>query len=137
VNADHLLGAASRLLESGAPGTRGRWPRASALLIRVALEIGLDEFWSRAEPAAARCGMRPQLLLLASYVDRETALLAREAWTGLASAGHHHPYELAPTAAELRTWYAGVTTLLRRLRAAPGRYAAAGAPGSPTTLDKS
>ena len=30
------------------------------------------------------------------------AAVAREAWRGLAGAAHHHVYELAPTAAELR-----------------------------------
>jgi len=34
------------------------------------------------------------------------AWLAREAWPGLAGAAHHHADELAPTAAELRTWHA-------------------------------
>jgi L-arabinose isomerase len=41
--------------------------------------------------------------------------LAREAWLGLAGAAHHHAYELAPTAAELRTWHSEVTQLARLL----------------------
>ena len=39
----------------------------------------------------------------------------RDAWTGLSRAGHHHAYELAPTAAELRSWHAAVIQLARDL----------------------
>jgi hypothetical protein len=57
--------------------------------------------------------MRAQLLLLPlpQFAGPEAALLAREAWLGLSRAAHHHAYELAPTAAELRRWHANVTQL--------------------------
>ena len=60
-----------------------------------------------------RCGRRAtaQLLLLPVYASQETAGVAREAWLGLAGAGHHHVYELAPTAAELRGWLTAVREL--------------------------
>jgi hypothetical protein len=113
VTPQELLAAADRLLTSPVPGVGAQWPRACALLIRLALEMTLDRFWERALPSAADCGMRQQLLLLPLYtVDLPTAAgLAREAWLGLARAAHHHAYELAPTAAELRTWHTEVTEL--------------------------
>ena len=51
-----LLGEADRLLTTVVPGTRGRWPRACAWLIRLALEQTLDAYWSRVLPQAAECG---------------------------------------------------------------------------------
>lgn len=119
VTPEELLAAADQLLTGPVPGIGALWPRACALLIRLALEMTLDRFWTRALPAAVGCGMRQQLLLLPLYTtDLPTAPgLAREAWLGLAGAAHHHAYELAPTAAELRTWHTEVTTLASLLSA--------------------
>jgi hypothetical protein len=113
VTPEELLAATDQLLMSPIPGAGAQWPRACALLIRLALEMTLDRFWGRALPSAADCGMRQQLLLLPHYTaDHPTAAgLAREAWLGLAGAAHHHAYELAPTAAELRTWHTKVNEL--------------------------
>jgi hypothetical protein len=113
VTPEELLAAADQLLTAPIPGVGVQWPRACALLIRLALEMTLDRFWGRALPSAADCGMRQQLLLLPRYTaDQPTAAgLAREAWLGLASAAHHHAYELGPTAAELRTWHTKVNEL--------------------------
>jgi hypothetical protein len=62
-----------------------------------------------------------QLLLPLYTADLSTAAgLAREAWLGLAGAAHHHAYELAPTAAEQRTW-ARETTELIGMRAGVNR----------------
>jgi len=110
-----LLHEADRVLGSVVPGTAGRWPRACAWLIRLALEGALDSYWEQVQPEAASCGMRAQLLLLPSYAGPDTARRARESWTGLARAAHHHPYELAPTAAELRGWHTLVTQLVAEL----------------------
>jgi hypothetical protein len=114
-----LLAAADQLLTSPVPGVGAQWPRACALLIRLALEMTLDRFWVRALPSAAGCGMRQQLLLLPLYTaDLPMApVLAREAWLGLAGAAHHHAYELAPTAAELRRWHGAVSDLAAMLPA--------------------
>ena len=112
VTAGELLGEADRLLTTVVPGTRGRWPRACAWLIRLALEQTLDGYWNRVLPQAAECGMRPQLLLLPVYAGGDIAERAREAWMGLARATHHHAYELAPTAAELRGWHQAVSQLV-------------------------
>lgn len=111
-----LLAEADRLLVTVMPGTRGRWPRACAWLIRIALEKALDDYWARVLPEAAACGMRPQLLLLPRYAGSATAGQARDAWLGLARATHHHAYDLAPTAAELRRWHDQVSEIATRLR---------------------
>lgn len=117
VTPEELLAAADQLLTSPVAGAGTHWPRACALLIRLALEMALDRFWERALPSAADCGMRQQLLLLPLYTTNvpPAAGLAREAWLGLAGAAHHHAYELAPTAAELRTWHTKVTEVRRLL----------------------
>jgi hypothetical protein len=116
---EELLAAADEMLTSPVPGLGSLWPRACALLIRLALEQTLDRYWARALPSAAECSMRAQLLLLPLYADAGgasgAASLAREAWLGLAGAAHHHAYELAPTAAELRGWHAAVSQLGRLL----------------------
>jgi hypothetical protein len=118
---DELLSEADRLLTTVVPGSRGRWPRCSAWLIRLALEQSLDEYWARALPDAAECGMRAQLLLLPRYADADTVEDAAEAWLGLARVTHHHAYDLAPTAAELRRWHELVTSITARLRANDGQ----------------
>jgi hypothetical protein len=110
-----LLNEADQLLTRSTADTRGRWPRACAWLIRLALEETLDQYWARILPEAALCPMRPQLLLLPSYAGASTAERARDAWTGLSRAAHHHAYELAPTAAELRSWHTAVIQLARDL----------------------
>jgi hypothetical protein len=118
---DELLSEADRLLTTVVPGSRGRWPRCCAWLIRLALEQSLDEYWARVLPDAAACGMRAQLLLLPRYVDADTVENAAEAWLGLARVTHHHAYDLAPTAAELRRWHELVTSITARLRASDCR----------------
>lgn len=89
----------------------GNWPRICALLLRLALEEALDDYWGRVVPSAAACSMRAQLLLLPRFAGDEAALLARESWLGLCRAAHHHAYELAPTVGELRGWHSDVTTV--------------------------
>jgi len=113
VTPEELLAVADQLLTSPVPGVGAQWPRACALLVRLALEMSLDGFWARVLPVATQCGMRLLLLLLPLYTaDLPAAAgLAREAWLGLAGAAHHHVYELAPTAGELRTWYTNVSGL--------------------------
>ena len=113
-----LLAEADRLLSTVVPGTRGRWPRACAWLSRLALEQALDEYWSRVLPEAVNCGVRPQLLMLPQYAGASTSAQAAEAWYGLARATHHHAYDLAPTAAELRRWHDLVHAVIAELTAA-------------------
>src|SRR5262249_30618755 len=68
-------------------------------------------------PEAKSCSMRAQLLLLPRYAGAEVAEDARDAWFGLARATHHHAYELAPTAAELRTWHDLVSKITKAIGA--------------------
>ncbi len=115
MNPEALLAETDRLLSTAVAHTHGRWPRTSALLIRYALEQALHAVWARVEPSAAEAPMRAQLLILPSYADPDVALTARQAWTGLARAAHHHAYELAPTAGELRAWHDLVHDLIGHL----------------------
>jgi len=115
---DELLAESDRLLNTVVPGTRGRWPRACAWLTRLALEQALDEYWARTLPEAVNCGVRPQLLMLPRYAGAATAAQAAEAWYGLSRATHHHAYDLAPTAAELRRWHDLVQTVATQLTTA-------------------
>ena len=123
MTSDELLSEADRLLTTVVPGSRGRWPRCCAWLIRLALEQSLDEYWARVLPDAAECSMRAQLLLLPRYADAHTAEDATEAWLGLARVTHHHAYDLAPTAAELRRWHELVRSITAELRASDGQPA--------------
>jgi hypothetical protein len=55
-----------------------------------------------------------QLICLQEYLDDEPlAASVRQAWVELNAACHHHPYELAPTTAELRQWMAVTESFLR------------------------
>ncbi|MBX7266913.1 hypothetical protein KIF24_13335 [Micromonospora sp. Llam7] len=98
--------------------TAGWWPRACACLVRLALEGGIDAYWRRVKPSVAACrqGRAKQLMLRGRLgpggeVARRVAL----AWATLSTATHHHCYELAPTATELRRLHGEVSILLTRL----------------------
>ena len=94
----------------------GWWPKACACLIRLALEAGIDTFWDQASPPVAVCGSRrAKLLMLRRYKNRDLARRASFTWASLSNATHHHCYELAPTAAELRRLHAEVTSILADL----------------------
>lgn len=116
ITPEELLDLADQMLTARVRGIGSLWPRVCALLIRLALERSLDRYWARVLPEGAEIGMRQQLLLLprykrASSETADAASLAREAWLGLAGAAHHHVYELAPTAQELRRWHTAVNRL--------------------------
>ncbi|MGH3847141.1 MAG: hypothetical protein ACRDS0_37830 [Pseudonocardiaceae bacterium] len=93
----------------------GLWPRCTAWLIRLALEHALDHLWATSHPGVAECPMRSQLLVLRVVVDIDTQYQISELWGALSRAGHHHHYELSPTAAELRGWLVEAQTLVTRL----------------------
>lgn len=98
-----LIDGADRLLSDPRSVAAGVWPRAAALLARQAIETALFEFWLVRAPGLEWCSTHAQLLCLPDYVrDREIAESASYAWTRLSRICHHHPYELLPTAAELR-----------------------------------
>jgi hypothetical protein len=115
VSADVLLRMAHGLLAESEPEMTGVWPRASAVLAGRALEASLHRLWERRQLDLRGCSMRIQLICLKSYLgDEDLAARVRHTWSALRRACHHHPYELAPTAAELRAWLSVVEELARR-----------------------
>jgi hypothetical protein len=119
VGADAFLEIAHGLLRRADPATAGLWPRAAALLARQALEASLGRLWERRQLDLQGCSIRAQLICLRRYLgDVELAARAGHAWAALSRACHHHPYELAPTAAELGDWFAVVGELSQRVASA-------------------
>jgi hypothetical protein len=123
VDAQRCLAAAHDMLTGsnaggGAPG--GWWPKACACLIRLALESGIDAYFDRTKLRVARCGSRrAKLLMLRRHTDGDLARRASFAWAALSRATHHHSYELAPTAAELRHLHDEVRTIVDGLAGSP------------------
>ena len=115
-----LLETADSLLGRAEPATEGLWPRASALLGLEALEATLQRLWGHRGLDLHGCTMRTQLICLRRYLD-DGGLAARagHAWSALSRACHHHPYELAPTAAELGSWLSVVGELVERVEGMP------------------
>jgi hypothetical protein len=110
-----VLGLARGMLGRVDPETAGLWPRASALLACRALEGAVHGLWERRTLDLQRSSMRVQLICLRTYLgDADLAARAGHAWSALSRACHHHPYELAPTAAELRGWLAVVEELIQK-----------------------
>jgi hypothetical protein len=113
---EQLLDETDRLLQQSRTTTRGLWPRACAWLLRLALESALDAMWARVRPEIASAPRRAQLLVLPEVTGRELAVEVAQTWGALSRAGHHHTYELAPTAAELRGWEEAVRGHVAELR---------------------
>jgi len=114
-SARDVLGMAHGLLGRADPDTAGLWPRASALLASRALETSMRGLWERRALDLQRCPMRVQLICLRTYLeDTDLAARAGHAWSALSRASHHHPYELAPTADELRGWLSVVEELIQK-----------------------
>ena len=109
-----LLRLAEDLLRRSDPATAGLWPRAASLLALQALGEGLARLWERHALDLRGCTMPTQLICLRSYLD-DPGLAARtgHAWSALHRACHHHAYELAPTAGEIRSWLSVVGELVR------------------------
>ena len=98
-----ILAAADALAGPRHSGRAHGWPRVVAVLARHAIEEALRQFWALREPGMEHCTWHAQLLCLTVYLsNRDLAREAAAAWTDLSRACHHHPYELAPTANELR-----------------------------------
>ena len=122
-----LLGMADGLLRRADPATAGLWPRVSALLALEALEASVRRLWERHALEFRGCSMRTQLICLRSYLDdANLATRTGHAWSALDRACHHHPYELAPTAGELESWFAVVSELIGKTG-----LASDGSPGGP------
>jgi len=118
--ATDLLGHARGLVSEVSPGTNAVWSRAAALLGRMALEQSVRTHVATLDDALPEASMRAQLLCLPYCVAPALATRASVAWSGLSRACHVHPYELAPTGAELAWWLEVVGELER----AGGRGAA-------------
>ena len=104
MTAAEILERATGLLHHPTEETAGLWPRATAVLARQALEVGLDEALSAKIHGVRNAPVRVQLLCLQSYVeDTETAHEVNLAWWALSQACHHLSYELPPTAPELES----------------------------------
>ncbi len=93
-----------RLLDGSVPAAGAVWSRATAWILRIALEQSVDELWARSEPDLARCPMRAQLLALRVIAGPSVAARTAALWTALSHAAHHHDTELAPGVSELRRW---------------------------------
>jgi hypothetical protein len=102
MNSADRLDLAEKLLDGGR--LAGVWPRCAAWMIRLAVEHEIDTVWRRRRPEVLACNRRSQLLALGVVLDGEIQHRATALWTALSRAAHHHHYELAPTAAELRSW---------------------------------
>lgn len=110
-----VLSLARGMLGRVDPDTAGLWPRASALLACRALEATVQRLWERRALDIRGCPMRVQLICLRTYLgDADLAARTGHAWSALSRACHHHPYELAPTAAELRGWLSVVEELIQK-----------------------
>lgn len=110
-----VLSLARGMLGRVDPDTAGLWPRASALLACRALEATVSRLWERRTLDLQGCSMRVQLICLRTYLgDADLAARTGHAWSALSRACHHHPYELAPTAAELRGWLSVVEELIQK-----------------------
>jgi hypothetical protein len=108
-----VLSLARSMLGRVEPDTAGLWPRASALLACRALEATMNRLWERRRLDLQGCPMKVQLICLRTYLeDADLAARASHAWSALNRACHHHQYELAPTAGELRGWLSVVEELI-------------------------
>ena len=112
---DSLLDQADQLLREVVPGTRGLWPRACAVLIRLAVESAVDEHWDVVDSDLRHISRRSQFLVLPQTVDADLARRTEVLWASLSRATHHQAYELAPTAGELRTWEQEARDVVERL----------------------
>ena len=106
---------ADRILRETGPDSRGLWPRTVARLTRLALERATDSYWSRTRPEMTQCPMATRLLMLERVLNRAGARKAFVLWSRLSNATHPHPYDLAPTAGELRRWHHEVTRIVEML----------------------
>ncbi len=111
---DRCLDAADGLLRGGPSGVW--WPKACACLIRLALELAVEQYWLATSPPVATCtAQRTRLLMLHRRSGQELARRVAFAWNTLSTATHHHCYDTAPTAGELRRLHTEVSLLAARL----------------------
>lgn len=110
-----LLRPAAGTMTSLGPGVRAR---AAALLLRRALERGLDDFWQGVAPGMTRIG-KHRILCLGAYTDRETARRCYLTWSALSTACHYRAHELPPGPLEIQGRLLEVEALLEALEKGP------------------
>lgn len=102
--ARQLLAAARIAVENPDAGLDDAWPRAAALLTRQALETAIAARLVDRIPEVDGLPMRVKLACLLELTEPSDAHEAAWLWGRLSTACHHHPYDLAPTGAELTEW---------------------------------
>ncbi|MFF0334461.1 hypothetical protein ACFYUM_18030 [Streptomyces fimicarius] len=110
-----LLRPAAGTMTSLGPGVRAR---AAALLLRQALERGLDDFWRGVTPDMTRVG-KHRILCLGPYTGRETARRCYLTWSALSTACHYRVHELPPAPTEMQSRLLDVEALLDALDRGP------------------
>jgi len=115
---DERLEAVDRLLAGTVTDAGGLWSRATAWVLRLTVEQAVDQLWARVAPELMRCPMRAQLLALRTFVAVHTAIRVAALWSALSHAAHHHDYEIAPAATELRRWREETAAIVAELGAA-------------------
>jgi hypothetical protein len=104
LRSEDFLREARSLLDHPTRESVSGWPRAVALLARMALETRLDAYWDASGLSSLKfLDMRAQLNCARVYLDPTVAGELSFAWYGLSRATHHRAYELDPTAEELRS----------------------------------
>ncbi|GAA1569897.1 hypothetical protein GCM10009827_109620 [Dactylosporangium maewongense] len=106
------LDAADGLLRSGPSGVW--WPKVCACLTRLALELAIEQYWLTTSPQVAAC-TEQRTRMLRRRSGQDLARRAAFAWGALSTATHHHCYDTAPTAGELRRLHTEVGTLVKHL----------------------
>ena len=90
--------------------------RAAALLARQALEQAVIATNAGIHGAMRHVrGFHTQLLCLPAATDDTVATETSLAWATLSRTCHHHPYEMAPTVAEMQHLQATVERVLTQL----------------------
>lgn len=98
----------------------GAWPRASALLLRQALESAMAGVWAVHSPALERASFSTQLSCLRAFVSDERVVAeARHTWHSLSGACHHRGYGLPPSRESLALWSRRVRALVEELERVP------------------
>lgn len=112
-----LLAEARVLINRPDASTAGVWPRTAAFLARQALEEAVNGCWAATAATSPMldASMWARLACLPAYVSGAEARQAVYAYAALSGACHYHPYELAPTAAELSGWIDDVEELVAEL----------------------
>lgn len=126
-DARELISGAEALLRPAAgtagPLSPGARARAAAMLLRLALDQRLDDFWHGVAPAMTPVA-KHRMLCLEAYTDRGTARRWRLTWSALSGVCHHRVPELPPLPAEMQARLMEVNALLDALDAAVSGTAA-------------